>query len=55
MADDANDDSSDDAPLMLPIPNGKLYVTEYDGDVDKIMEVIERKQKILAKIICVPG
>jgi hypothetical protein len=55
MADDANDDGSDDEPLLLPIPNRKLYATEYVEEIDEVMESIERKQKILAKIICVPG
>jgi DNA polymerase III alpha subunit (gram-positive type) len=35
--------------------DGKSYATEYDEDLDEVMGTLERKQKILAKIICVPG
>jgi hypothetical protein len=55
MAEDANDDGREDTPLLLPIPNGKLYTTQYDEGIDEVMETMEQKQKILAKIICVPG
>jgi hypothetical protein len=34
---------------------GRLYAESFDEDMDEVVEVLERKQKILAKIICVPG
>jgi hypothetical protein len=52
MAEDANDDDSSDTQLLLPEPVGNLYVTAYDARLDEVMETIERKQKILAKIMC---
>jgi hypothetical protein len=55
MAEDANDDDSSDTQLLLPEPVGNLYATAYDAELDEVMETIERKQKILAKIMCVPG
>lgn len=41
--------------LLLPNPARNLYVTARDDDLDEVMETIEQKHKILAKIICVPG
>jgi hypothetical protein len=55
MADDANDNGRDDTLVKLPIPDGKAYANEYDEELDKAMGILERKQKILAKIICVPS
>jgi hypothetical protein len=42
-------------PLLLPNPARNLYATALDNDLDMVMETIERKQKIIAKIVCVPG
>jgi hypothetical protein len=55
MADDANDDDNSDDTLMLPLPNGNLYAQRYDEIIDEVVETLHRKQKILTKIICVPG
>jgi hypothetical protein len=55
MADAPPDDSSGDTPLLLPNPASNLYATAHDDVLDKVMETIKQKQKILAKIICVPG
>jgi hypothetical protein len=55
MAEDANDDGRDDETMQVPIPNGKLYETDFDADMDEEMGTLARKQKILAKIMCVPG
>jgi hypothetical protein len=54
MAEDVPDAARGDTPLMLPLPDGNLYAETYDEDLDEVMETIKRKQKILAKIICVP-
>jgi hypothetical protein len=55
MADDANDDGRDDGAPLMPLPNGNLYAQQYVEDMNEVTEVLPRKQKILAKIICVPG
>jgi hypothetical protein len=55
MADAPPDDSSGDTPLLLPNPASNLYATAHDDVLDKVMETIKRTQKILAKIICIPG
>jgi hypothetical protein len=55
MAEDANDDGRDDATAQLPIPDGQAYANSYDAELDKVMGILARKQKILAKIMCVPG
>jgi hypothetical protein len=55
MAEDVPDAGRSDTPLMLPLPNGNLNAQSHDDDFDEVMETVERKQKILAKIICVPG
>jgi hypothetical protein len=55
MADAPVDEHNDDDPLILPNPSGKIYAVELDKELDEIMETMDRKQKILATIICVPG
>jgi hypothetical protein len=55
MADDANDDGRDDEPIQLPVPDGQAGAHSYDAELDEEMGTLERKQKILATIICVPG
>jgi hypothetical protein len=55
MTNEPPDNDSSNTQLLLPEPAGNLYATAYDPGLDKVMETIERKQKILAKNICVPG
>ena len=55
MIDDRSDDRNGDEPLILTEPTGRAYAVTYDEDMDEVVEILERKQKILAKIICVPG
>ena len=55
MANDlVNDDASDNA-MILPNPQGQLYAVAEDKDMGEVVEVLERRQKILATIICTPG
>jgi hypothetical protein len=55
MAEDANDNGRDDETMQVPMPDGKLYATDFDADLDEEIGTLARKQKILTKIMCVSG
>jgi hypothetical protein len=50
-----DDSTSGNTPLLLPNPASNIYATTRNDVLDKVMETIKRKQKILAKNICIPG
>jgi hypothetical protein len=54
MADDNAIEPSTNMPLRLPNPNGNLYSTVFDIDMG-VSDVLFTHEKILAKIVCVPG
>ena len=55
MADGVSNDGNGDEPLVLANPVGRVDAQSFDDLMDEEVETLERKQKILAKIICVPG
>jgi hypothetical protein len=55
MADDASDDGRDDGAPLMPMRNGNLYAQQHQAEMNEVAAEFPRKQKILAKIICVPG
>jgi hypothetical protein len=52
---DANDDGRDDGTIQWPITDGQAYAHTSDTDLDEDVGILARTQKILAKILCVPG
>jgi hypothetical protein len=55
MADDHDDDDNNDGAMVLPAASGNSFNHSFEKANDEVMETIERKQKILAKIVCIPG
>jgi hypothetical protein len=55
MADGVSDGGNGDEPLILSTPVGRPHAESFDEAMGETVEVLERKQKILAKIICTPG
>jgi hypothetical protein len=55
MAEDTNDDGRGDGSLVLDNPSGPKDSTSFEDAMEEEVEIIEQEQKILAKIICVPG
>jgi hypothetical protein len=41
--------------LILTTPAGRIFAETLDDDMEEEMELLERQQKILAKIVCTPG
>ena len=50
-----SDDCNGCEPLVLATPAGRTEATSFENAVDEEVEVFEREQKIIAKIICTPG
>ena len=55
MADGVSDDGNGGEPLVLATPADCTDATSFEDATDEEVEVFEREQKILAKIICTPG
>jgi hypothetical protein len=55
MGDGVSDGGNGDEPLFLAAPEGSNYAVSFDDAMDEEVEILERKQKILGKIICIPG
>jgi hypothetical protein len=55
MADDANDDGRDDARTQITKADREEYGIPSDVENEEDTGILYRQQKILAKIICIPG
>ena len=55
MAEDNDDDGKGDGSSVSDNPAGHTNSTSFEDAVEEEAEIVEPEQKILAKIICVPG
>ena len=55
MGDDVTDEDDGDEPWILQETSGRAGAEDPDDDMVEVVETLEREQKILAKIVCVPG
>ena len=55
MAEDNDDNGTSDGSSVLDNPAGCTDSTSFEDAVEEEAEIVEPEQKILAKIICVPG
>jgi hypothetical protein len=55
MSDDVTDGNDGDEPWFLQETSGQAGAGTYCDDMHEVVETLEREQKILAKIVCVPG
>jgi hypothetical protein len=54
MSDDVTDGNDGDEPWFLQETSGQAGAGTFCDDMHKVVETLEREQKILAKIACVP-
>lgn len=55
MSDDVTDVNDGDEPWFTQETSGHVGAVEYCDEMTEVVETLEREQKILAKIVCVPG
>jgi hypothetical protein len=55
MSDDVSDGNDGDEPWFQQETSGQAGAGTYCDDMHEVVETLEREQKILAKIVCVPG
>jgi hypothetical protein len=55
MSDDVTDGNDGDEPWFPQETSGQAGAGTYCDDMHEVVETLEREQKILAKIACVPG
>jgi hypothetical protein len=55
MSDDVTDVNNGDEPWFTQETSGHVGAVEYCDEMTEVVETLEREQKILAKIVCVPG
>jgi hypothetical protein len=55
MSDDVNDVNDGDEPWFTQETSGHVGAVECCDEMTEVVETPEREQKILAKIVCVPG
>jgi hypothetical protein len=55
MADDISGNDNGDEVLVLSTPASRVETVSFEDAMDETTEGLEQKQKILSKIICIPG